>query len=411
MRLLFVVLCLCSSIAHAEKLSLAATESLWREHSRELKLANEALGGAEADIRTAGQRPNPDVSLNAASISPWSGYGGGGWKNKEMDTILRIDQLIERGGKRDLRIRGAEARRDAAKADADEVGRQQLGDLHSAYFALRLAQEKLDLARETASFYGRGVEIGRLRLKAGDVAPVDVSRLEIDRARADADLRQSQADLEQAQIALAYLIGREAEAATLVAADEWPSLDESAIEAKIPENRPDLDAARKRVAAAEADRDLARALKKRDVTVGVQVEHNLQNAPTNSYGFGISIPLFVWHEHEGEIARAESDYSSARIELERQQAQVVGQVGQARAMLLSARDRCRRIEGGVLASAESVAKAAELAYAKGAMGLMDLLDARRTLRQIRIEAATARADYAMARTNWLLQTTDGWKKQ
>jgi cobalt-zinc-cadmium efflux system outer membrane protein len=91
------------------------------------------------------------------------------------------------------------------------------------------------------------------------------------------------------------------------------------------------------------------------------------------------------------------------LQYELQQAQAVGQVAQARNALLSARDRIARLENGLLADAERVAKASEFAYAKGAMGLMDLLDSRRTLRQIQIEAASARADYAKALSDWQLQ--------
>ena len=80
-----------------------------------------------------------------------------------------------------------------------------------------------------------------------------------------------------------------------------------------------------------------------------------------------------------------------------------GQLAQARSALLAARDRLQRLEGGLLADAKRVADAAELAYGKGAMGLMDLLDARRTLRQVQIEAATARADHAKALSDWRLQ--------
>ena len=58
---------------------------------------------------------------------------------------------------------------------------------------------------------------------------------------------------------------------------------------------------------------------------------------------------------------------------------------------------------------EKVAKAAEFAYTKGAMGLMDLLDARRTLRQVQIEAATACAEYAKALSAWRLQAEYGSK--
>lgn len=391
-----------------ETLSLRQAEDLWRQHSRELRLARVALAGAEADLRTAGQTPNPEVSLNLLSLNVKGDAGkGAGLSDKKADTILRVDQLVERGGKRELRLRGAEARRDAARLDVDDTGRLQLGQLRAAYYGLLLAQQKLALARETAALYARSSEAGRLREKVGDIAPVDVARLLIDQARAESDARQAQAELEQAQQVLAYLTGREAVASQLVAGDAWPALDDATLGAGVLAARPDLLAAERRRAAAEAERDLARALKTRDVTVGMQYEHNMQNLPNDSIGFGLSVPLFVNHAYEGEIARAEADFDAAREQYEMLAAQAGVQLAQARSALLAARDRCRRLESGLLADAERVAQAAELAYAKGAMGLLDLLDARRTLRQIQFDAATARADYARALSDWQLQAEYG----
>lgn len=401
--LFFLILPALAMAQGTSSLTLQEAERLWQEHSRELRLGQAAVAGAAADVTAAGQIPNPDVSLNMLSISPWSGYGAGPWKDKKMDTQLRLDQLIERGSKRELRVKSAAARLDAARFDLDEAARQQLGLLRYAYYNLRLAQERLVLAQETAALYGKSAEAGKLRKKAGDIAPVDLSRLQIDQGRADSDARQALTDLQQARQALAYLIGRDAEAESLVAADSWPALEALALAQAPLEQRPDLAAASRRLQAAEAERDLAKAKKSRDVTLGIQYEHNMQNAPTNSYGFGVSVPLFIWHEYEGEIARSEADLDVARRQLEQLQAQATGQVAQARNALLSARDRYQRLEGGLLADAERVAKAAEFAYSKGAMGLMDLLDARRTLRQIQIEAASARADYAKALSDWQIQ--------
>ena len=405
-RLIFCLLFL-PAVAFAQStgsLSLKDAENLWREHSRELALSRAALAGAEADVRTAGQAPNPSMSLDVSSISPWSGYGAGGWKDKKIDNVLRVEQLIERGGKRDLRVKGAEARREAAGFEVSDTGRQQLAMLRRAYYDLMLTQEKLKLATETAELYARSLEVFDKRLKVGDVAPVDVSRMAVDKARADNDLRLARSDLEQARQALAYLIGRENEAQALQASDSWPNPGQDALADKVAlDKRPDLEAARLRMNAAEADRDLARALRTRDVTIGAQYEHTNQSTPVNSYGVGISVPIFLWHSHEGEIQRAEADYDTARLTYEQQRALATGQVGQARSALLAARDRLQRLQSGLLADAERVAKAAELAYGKGAMGLMDLLDARRTLRQVQIEAATARADYAKALSDWQLQ--------
>jgi cobalt-zinc-cadmium efflux system outer membrane protein len=390
-----------------QRLTLAEAEALWQEHNRELQLARTAVSGAEADVLSAGQRPNPQVSLNITQIAPWSGYGAGPWKDKKMDNVLRLDQLVERGGKRDLRIKGADARLDASRFDLDDTGRQQLQALQQTYFDLHLSQEKRRLAGELAANYDKSLDTGRLRLKAGDISQVDLARLQIDKSRADNEARQTQAELEQAQVALAYLIGRERDAGQLVAADDWPPLGNHHLKRGELDQRPDVAAARLRVAAAEAARDLAKAQKTRDVTLGVQYEHNMQSEPTNSYGFGVSVPLFIFHEYEGDIARAAADLTAARLLYERTLAQAVGSADQAGSALRSAEERLRRLETGLLADAERVAKAAELAYSRGAMNLMDLLDARRTLRQIQIETATAHADHAKALAAWRLQADYG----
>lgn len=413
MQRLFSLLLLVPFAALAQSpqnLSLAATENLWHEHSRELQLARTAVSAGEADLAIAGQIPNPQVSLNISQISPWSGYGDGPWKDKKMDNVLRLEQLIERGNKRELRVKGADAMLDASRRDLDETGRQSLLTLRQTYYDLRLAQEKQRLTGEATATYDKALESGRLRLKAGDISQIEFARLQIDKSRADNDARQAQAELEQAQVALAYLIGEERTASQLLASDDWPALDSVPLKRSDLEQRPDVEAARLRVTAAEATRDLARAQKTRDVTVGVQYEHNMQSPPTNSYGFGVSVPLFIWHEYEGEIAKAESDLAAARLAHARTLAQAIGSVDQASSALRSTEERGRRLENGLLADAERVARAAELAYVKGGMSLMDLLDARRTLRQTQLETATARADHAKALAAWRLQADYGKTK-
>lgn len=391
------------SVANASELNLSLTdaENLWRQHNRELKLARTAVLGAEADVLTAGQAPNPQVSFNAASISPQDGFGNGSVRDKRMDSILRLEQLIERGNKRELRGQVAEARLKASRSDLDDAQRLQRQTLLFAYYDLMLAQEKKRVAADAALLYGKSLGASEIRLKAGDISGTELSRLRIEKLRSDNDARQAVAEVEKAQVALAYLIGKEADARSVFATDNWQKL--SGVVEQPPVDlgrRPDVKAAQARVDAAEHGRELARSLKKRDVTLGVQLEHNQQNSPTNSFGLGVSMPLFVRYEYEGEIRRAEADLQAARELLEQARAQAQGSVDQARADLLASAERRERLETGLLADAERVAKAAEFAYAKGAMGLIDLLDARRTLRQVQLETAQSRADHAKALAAW-----------
>lgn len=385
-------------------LSLVQAEKLWQERNRELRIARGAVSAAEADRIAAGQAPNPQFTFSSISLNPRTGIGNGSLRDKRMDSVLRLDQLVERGDKRALREQAAGARLEAAQRDLEDTGRQSRFQLQAAYWDLRLAQEKVQVAEESAQLYGRSQKAADLRLKVGDIAVADAARLRVEVARAENDARAAQSDLTAARVALAYFIGQENVARDLTATDSWPdlastpaSLAEGALE-----SRPDIQAALARVKAAEAARELARANRSRDVSVGVQFEHFPpgNESPNNTYGVSVSIPLFLRHSYEGEIARAEADLQVAQELLDQTRAQARGEVDRVAAALQAAIDRRQRLESGLLADAERVAKAAEFAYSKGASSLLDLLDARRTLRAVRFDAATLRAEHAKALAAW-----------
>lgn len=384
-------------------LSLPEVEQIWREHSRELKLARGAVAAAEADLTSAGALANPQLSINTSSI-PSQNYGSGSWRNKRVDNVFRLEQLVERGNKRELRQQTAESMLDASRYDLGDTERSQRLLLSLAYYDLLQAQERLRLTGESADLYRNTLKAMDLRLRAGDVAPVDVARVRVDAQRADNEQRQARADHEKAQVALAYLLGREKQARSLQASDAWPALDTALpAAAQTLAQRADVQAAQARVTAAERAAELARALKTRDVTVGVQFEHCLSSscsAPANTYGVGVSVPLFVNYAYEGEIRRAEADLQVARDQYEQVLAQAEGDVDRARSDVEAARERRQRLDQELLADAAKVASATEFAYAKGAASLMDLLDARRTLRAVQLEAAAARADHAKALAAW-----------
>src|SRR5205085_12388840 len=103
---------------------------------------------ARADVRTAGQRPNPTLSLGAGSINPAAGVGPGSLRDKAIDSSARIDQVVERGGKTLLRQQQAEAALAGARGDyADQLGPQKAA-ARNAFFDLAAAQAKLAAQEE-----------------------------------------------------------------------------------------------------------------------------------------------------------------------------------------------------------------------------------------------------------------------
>src|SRR3954463_11133758 len=85
--------------ALSRDLSLIEAEQLVNKPTRDVLAARRAIEAANAGILQADVRPNPVISYNAASIG--SHIGPGTITDKRIDNTFRVDQLIERGNKRE----------------------------------------------------------------------------------------------------------------------------------------------------------------------------------------------------------------------------------------------------------------------------------------------------------------------
>jgi cobalt-zinc-cadmium efflux system outer membrane protein len=397
--------------ALARDLTLADAERLLTERNRELIAARRAVESAGAQRTIAAVRPNPTLSLNSSSISSNPGTGPGPLNQKRIDTVLRIDQPFERGGKRELRMDAAEVLERAARGDSLDVLRLQLAQVRGAYYDLKQAEEKVVILAETAQLFGRTFAAAQARLKAGDLAAAEVAKVQVDHERAQNDARAAQADLARARIALGYLIGEDRGADEMRAVDPWPSPerpDAAAVERAIAQAtnaRPDVLAAKARVAAAEKLRDLARSQQTRDITLGAQYERYPGNIPSDSIGFGISLPLFTGNDFTGDIQRSEVDRYSALDALARARAVAGNDIRRAASDLAAASERLERYDSSLLDAAQRTAQAVEFAFQRGATSVLEVLDARRTLRAVRLEALAARTDHAKALAAWRASLT------
>lgn len=404
---LFLLLLLLSLLtsSHAAPLTLQEAEAQLLQSNHAVVAARRALEGATADITIAGQAPNPVLSYSATDYSPRNGIGRGSFGDKRLDQTVQIQQPLERGNRRELRRSGAEALEQAARADYADARRQQRLALHQAWFDWLAASEKKRLLAETADLYKRGMVSTDLRLRLGDIARVEASRLRIEALRAENEARSAVAEYDKARAEVAFLLGTN-DADRLEPALEWPPLQLAALAASgsALDERPDVRAAGSRVQASNQRRELARSLTTRDITVGALVERDPSVVPGVTYGITVSLPLFVRYGYEGEQARAESDYYAAIEDGERLRQSVATEIGRARADLAAATEKLQRIEAETLPQAREVGAASEFAYKKGALNLTDLLDARRILRTVELEAVAARADHAKARAAWLAAT-------
>ncbi|MBU3653963.1 MAG: TolC family protein [Limnohabitans sp.] len=228
--------------------------------------------------------------------------------------------------------------------------------------------------------------------------------------RAQAEVRTAQLALETAALGLAQITRLPGNPLAWQPANTWPSLQNNPAASGVPsqleawvDQRPAVMAAQARVTAAQASLSLAQAQRKSDITWGGSADH-YPGTSNRLLELRMQMPLQWGYGYEGEIARAEALYQQAQEWLEKTR---LGARTELLTLYQSWRSASARAEGydkDILPQAIRVAQQAELAYAKGALSLTDLLDARRTLKATQLEALDARTEHARTWGSLLLLT-------
>jgi cobalt-zinc-cadmium efflux system outer membrane protein len=189
------------------------------------------------------------------------------------------------------------------------------------------------------------------------------------------------------------------------AAGGWPSdvIDTKAAPFDI-DQRADVRAARERVQAAQRALDGAIALSKNDVTVGASYDH-YPGTSTRLIELRLQVPLagVVGYGYAGEVARAQAQLAQAEDQFDKTRRAAAADMERLSQDLAASAARAASYRERIVPRAEEVAQGAEYAFGRGAMSLTELIDARRTLRAVLLEAIAARADHARALTAWQLR--------
>ena len=381
------------------------------QNNIDVSLAKRALDAARGDVTAADRAPTPTLSAKAASIDLQNGVGGGNvFSQKRIDKAIGLDWTLERGNKRELRTQAAKSLVNAAQADVDDIKVQQQINTASAYFDVLAAQERINEVAAIARSAAQLAATAQRRVKAGDLPALDAARTEIEAQRADTDLASAQLDRQRAALALALLTSTTlpiANPSALQVRADWPPLLSVPDLTTLPavEARADVRAAQQRVDAARAALDSAAAQKTRDITLGTSFDH-FPGTSTRQLEFRAQMPLNGFlgsYNFQGEIARAQAQLSQAEDALEKTRQTAVADYQRLQQDRQGTAAKALSYETTILPRARKVAELAELAYSKGAMSLTELIDARRTLRSILIEALNARTDHAKAAQAWVIK--------
>jgi len=366
------------------------------------RMSQQDLAAANSDILAADRAPLPTFSAktSATDNSGQASVTADSLNSqRRTDKSWGLDWMLERGGKRTHRTDAAKLNAQAAKAEFAETQIQQQLLAKDLYFELLAAQERTQHLTAIAQSAETSANAAKFRAKAGDLSAQDMMRVEIEAEHALSDLRKAQLDEKRAGYVLSQNLGlNHPNSLKLSVSADWPKasalvLEQSeSLEAWITA-RPDVQVFQFRAQASQALLDNAKALSKIDPTIGLSVN---SSPGTNKRltELRVQFPLQVGSTYEGEIGRATAQSFQAQTQWDQAKLNAEAEWLSMREAYSASMARFTIYMQEILPRAHKVATQAELAYTKGAIPLVDLLDARRTLKNSLLEAVEVKAEHA-----------------
>jgi cobalt-zinc-cadmium efflux system outer membrane protein len=377
----------------------AQTPLTWAEIKAKFEAANPTLRAAQLGIDesraseiTAYLRPNPDFTGTIDQLNPLSTMASPVSGNSVYRPFANtlpfgsVSYLHERAHKRELRLGSARKSTDIAGSTYSDQERTLLFNLRNAFVQTLQAKAVRQNALENLDYWDRELAVNRTRYRAGDMALVDLNRLELQRVQFESDLETAIVNLRTAKIQVLELLNDRTPieqfdvTGTYDFVERPMTLEE--LQSIALAARPDLKAAVQSVELAKTNHQLAIANGSTDPTFAVDFA---RNPPIPVYfGFSVSIPLRIFDRNQGEKARTQIDIGRSERLKDAAHAQVISDVDSAWATLAGAVNLLRPYRDKYLKLAEDSRDRIAFSYRNGGSSLLDYLDAEKAYRDTRL---------------------------
>lgn len=300
----------------------------------------------------------------------------------------------------------------AAAADLESARLSLQADLADDYIALRGLDQQGALLADTVAAYEKALALTQKRHGAGIASGLDVARAQTQLATAQSQLAQNQGQRAVAEHAIAVLVGESPSTFTLAAQNAAPPLPTIPLDlpSTLLQRRPDIAAAQRRAAAANARIGVARAAWFPSIQLDARFGYESNqaggwlSAPNAAWALGPSLllDLFDAGRRRAQIEQARAALDEAGADYRRVVLDAFRQVEDSLALLQSYRDAAAAEQSAVASSRRSL-DFAMTRYREGAVSYLEVVQSQTTAltaqraaldldtRQLRASVALVRA--------------------
>jgi outer membrane protein, heavy metal efflux system len=390
--------------------SIAAQQGLtWDQVKARFEASNPALKAdadnvaeMKAEEITAYLRPNPvfTVTADGTQIAPHNGV----WQPLAGTFVVpTLNYLHERDHKRELRLESAQEGTRITQAQHEDLERNLTFTLRTAFVNTLQAKYILGLAKNDIEFYDKIIDISQHRFKAGDIAQIDLDRIELQGVQYESELQTALVNLRTAKIQLLQLLNDRTPVDQFDVTGVFDFNDslqtmETYRDAAVTA-RPDLQAALQTIQQSQTNHKLANANGSTDPTFGGWYTWNASDNninATQTLGVSVSVPLRIFDHNQGEKQRTQIDMDRAAQAAESTRAQVFSDVDTAFQLVRSNIDLLKPYKEKYNDQATRVRDTVSYSYLHGGASLMDFLSAQSDYRQVQLAYAQLIGAYLTA---------------
>ena len=374
-------------------LSLRKALALALLNNPQLVASSFQVRAREAQALQAGLCPNPSVKV---AFSDFLGNG----TNRDieaLETSLQLSQLIELGGKAVKRVRVASMDRDLAAWDYEKKRLEVLTQTTQAYIEVLAAQEKLKLCEELKNLVQQVLRIVTARVRAGKVFSLEEKKTRIALAGSQLEWKQAQIKLEETQRRLGLMWGNHQFSCQGVKGDIYQISaipEREKLEARLAQNpevaRWQTELEKRRAIIAWEN---SRAIPDIEVSAGINIFNE-----TDDYAFtaAFTLPLPLFNRNQGNYQAAVHQLHHAQKEKDAVTLAIHGRLAEAYQNLKTTFLKATAMKNQVLPEALDIFKIATRGYRRGKFNYLEVLDAQRTLFQLKAQYIDTLASYHKA---------------
>jgi cobalt-zinc-cadmium efflux system outer membrane protein len=400
---------LATGLAQAQAQPQAQQSLTWDQVRAQFEASNPALKAdadnvdeMKAEEITAFLRPNPQFTIAAdgTQVAPHNGI----WTPFKGTTEQpNFSYLHERRHKRELRLESAQEGTRITQSQHEDLDRNMVFALRTAFVGTLEAKFVLDLARADLDYYDKIIEISRNRFHAGDLAQVDLDRIELQRVQYESEIETAIVNLRTAKIQLLQMLNDRTPVDQFDVTGKFDFSDslqpleryrDAALVA-----RPDLQAAMQTIQQSQTNYKLAVADGSTDPTLSAWYTHNSSTNNPNgpdTIGASVSVPLRIFDRNQGEKKRTQIDIDRSQQTGEATRAQVFSDVDTAYELVQSNIEMLKPYRAKYNDQALRVRDTVTFAYEHGGASLMDFLNAQSDYRQVQLAYAQLIGAYLTA---------------